>query len=235
MARIATYEYLNTLSSDDKPYNSSLPNALKQCVNPYNFAMEQNYNGYFSDLEYTGPAAGSPPWSLATRDEFQVKSQTPYYNLKLTLQSSLTGYLTGSILRTTSVWNAKPSSYSGDNISVSTSLSSFATPAVSLVGGYSGATSAQSPATNSTSSLSAFTNGTFYDLNGTGNGTSYNPGTGYGPTKVLDSTSTSNATTYVNVTSSGGVTVYVAFLYEVNSSYYIIWSSGIISLVTTYK
>lgn len=233
-SRIATYEYLNTLSSKKMPTSST---SIKKCVNPYAFAMNQNSSGYFTDLEYTGSSPNNPPWPLATRDEFQVKQLIPYYNMKLTLQSSVTGYLDNATTILASVWNAKPTSYSGNNITIGTGLQSFLSPVVSITGGYSGASTSESPVVNSTTSLAAFKNQTFYDLNGAGAPTSHTQSTGYGPTKVLDSTSTNNATTYLNVTGSNSPTVYVAFLYNINggNTYYITWATATISLVTTYK
>ena len=199
--------------------------------------MDKNQGGYYSDLEFIGSSPSAPPWPLATIDEFQVKALVPYYNIKLTLTSTPTGYPANSYLRTAGVWNAKPSAYSANGATVSTSLASFATPRVSLAGGYYGVASSLSPLIQSTTALSSIRSNQVFDVNGTGNAISSSPANGYGPTSVLNGSYTNNTTTYINVTTSSSPTVYVAFVYQINStgSYYVHWVNATMSLVVTYK
>lgn len=232
MARIATYEYLNTLSSNDMPTTSA---SIKKCVTAYDFTMNQNYNGYFKDLEYTGPTSTTPPWSLATRDEFRLKQQeqVPYYNIKVTLKESVANYPTSSTVISASVWNAKPSAYSS-NGTVVTNVASFRNPRIYLRGGYDGASSGMSPEISFGTSLANFTANTYYDIMGENAPTSHDPSTSfYGAVAVLNSTSTDNEITYVFPT----VDVQIAFLYHINqgSTYYITWVPATMTVVTTYR
>ena len=230
-SRIATYEYLNSISSDDR---SGTGNALKKCVNPYGFAMDQGQGGYYSDLEFIGSSPSRPPWPLATRDEFQVKALTAYYNPKLTLESQPTGYLNGAQLICGTVWNKKPSAYQGNNINV-TNVTGFTSPAVRVQGGYSGASSTDSPTINGTA-LPNLNAGTFFDVTGG----YYNP-TSHSPVQNVINTITvqngdqpNNPSAQANVSVNNTI-VYVGWVYIVNNIRYVIWSRAILSLVTTYK
>lgn len=229
-SRIATYEYLNSISSDKK---SGTTAALKKCVNPYGFAMDQGQGGYYSDLEFIGDSPSSPPWPLATRDEFQEKAPTAYYNPKLTLTSQPTGYYSGAQLISGTVWNAKPTSYQGNNINVS-GVTGFISPSVTVQGGYSGATSTESPAINS-SALSKLTTNTFFDVvGGYYNPTSHAPVQSLSTITVQNGEQPNNPSAQANV-SVNGSTVYVGWVYVVNNVHYVVWSTATLSLVTTYQ
>lgn len=231
-SRIATYKYLNDISSDQK---SGTTTALKRCVNPYGFAMDQGQGGYYSDLEFIGDSPSSPPWPLATEDEFQVKAPTAYYNPKLTLNSQPTGYLNGAVLVRGSVWNKQPNDYKATNAIVS-GVSGFSSgPCVQ--GGYSGASSTDSPVINNSTSLGNLTSGKFFDVvGGYYNPTSHNPVQSLSTITVLNGDQPNNPSAQANV-SVNGQTVWVGWVYNINggSTQYVVWSTATLSLVTTYK
>ena len=236
--QIATYEYLNKISSYPMPYNSSFPNALKRCVNNYSFAMEKSQNGYFFDLQYTGNGGNTPPWSLDTRDEFSVRPQSPTYHCKLTLDETPSGWKTQPIVIKAGVWNGMNSGIVSNSTVINQSSAGstyigFSNPAVYLQGGYGNETS-NSPGITSTTGAT-FVKGNVFDVIGTGAGTYDAPIIGYVPTpKVLSSSYSNNTTTTVSITTNTPKTVYVAFFYFSNTNstkFYVNWVKATLSLI----
>ena len=233
-SKIATYEYLNSISSYDMPYDSNFPNALKKCVNAYDFTMNKNYSGYFFDLEYTGTGTSSPPWPLCARDKFSVRDKSDTYHCKLTLNATPTGWKTRPIVINAGVWNGMRSGIVGNSTqftaSQSSTYASLFNPAVYLQGGY--ANSSDSPIITSTSG-GTFVKGNVFDVIGTEAGTYSNPIIGLQPrAKVLSLSYTNNTTTTVSLSISQ--TVYVAFFYFSNndsSKYYVNWVPATLSSV----